>query len=189
MGRKISIDSATMMNKVFEFIEAKKIFNLNIDQLKIIIHPKSFIHAIVIFKGGLVKFLAHKTSMEIPILNSIYQNYDKKIMNNNINLSMLNGENFFKPDTKKFPVLNILKLLPKNKSYFETILITINDYLVNKFLSNKIDYFSIQKKILLFIKDPFLTKFYRYHPKRIDDITKMSNITKNYLDKKICDEK
>ena len=57
MGKKISIDSATLMNKLFEVIEAKKIFNLNINKFKIIIHPKSYIHAIVHFKNGLVKFL------------------------------------------------------------------------------------------------------------------------------------
>ena len=67
MGKKISIDSATMMNKIFEFIEAKKIFNLDINKFKIIIHPKSYIHAIVHFNNGLVKFLAHDTNMAIPI--------------------------------------------------------------------------------------------------------------------------
>ena len=52
MGKKISIDSSTMMNKIFEFIEAKKIFNLKKKKLSILIHPSSFVHAIVFFKGG-----------------------------------------------------------------------------------------------------------------------------------------
>ena len=71
MGKKISIDSATMMNKIFEFIEAKKIFNLK-KKIDILIHPKSYIHAIVHFKNGLIKFLAHDTTMEIPIANALY---------------------------------------------------------------------------------------------------------------------
>ena len=72
MGRKISIDSATMMNKVFEIIEAKKIFNLKYNQLEILIHPKSYLHAIVKFNNGLSKLLVHDTNMIIPIFNSIY---------------------------------------------------------------------------------------------------------------------
>ena len=71
MGKKISIDSSTMMNKIFEFIEAKKIFNLKKKKLSIIIHPSSFIHAIVFFKGNLIKFLAHETNMTIPISNAL----------------------------------------------------------------------------------------------------------------------
>ena len=58
MGKKISIDSSNMMNKVFEYIEAKKIFNLKNDKLSILIHPSSFVHAIVYFKGNLIKFFS-----------------------------------------------------------------------------------------------------------------------------------
>ena len=64
MGKKISIDSATMMNKIFEIIEAVNIFNLNINKFEILIHPKSYIHAIVHFKSGLIKLLAHDTTMD-----------------------------------------------------------------------------------------------------------------------------
>ena len=71
MGKKISIDSSTMMNKIFEFIEAKKIFNLNNKNLSIFIHPSSFIHAIVFLKGNIIKFLAHETNMKIPISNAL----------------------------------------------------------------------------------------------------------------------
>ena len=71
MGKKISIDSSTMMNKIFEFIEAKKLFNLKNKDLEILIHPKSFVHAIVFLKGDLIKFLAHETNMKIPISNAL----------------------------------------------------------------------------------------------------------------------
>ena len=84
MGKKITIDSATMMNKVFEVIEAKKIFNLNYKQLEILIHPKSYLHAIVKFNNGLSKLLVHDTNMKIPIFNSIYLNTDKKIKSKDI---------------------------------------------------------------------------------------------------------
>ena len=64
MGKKISIDSATMMNKVFEIIEAKKIFNIPYKKLEILIHPKSYVHAIIKFNNGLIKIIAHDTTYE-----------------------------------------------------------------------------------------------------------------------------
>jgi 1-deoxy-D-xylulose-5-phosphate reductoisomerase len=77
MGKKISIDSATMMNKVFEIIEAKKIFNLKYHQLDILVHPKSYIHAITKFNDGMIKIIAHDTNMKIPIFNSLYDGTKK----------------------------------------------------------------------------------------------------------------
>ena len=72
MGHKISVDSATLMNKLFELIEASKLFNLPMNKFDIIIHPKSYVHALVNFKNGLSKILIHETKMEIPIFNSIF---------------------------------------------------------------------------------------------------------------------
>ena len=86
-----------------------KIFNLKQEQVKILIHPKSYIHAIVNYKNGLIKLLAHDTSMEVPIANVIYADF--KIYNynkNNFNYEKLNTVNFIKPDLKKFPLLKIL---------------------------------------------------------------------------------
>ena len=71
MGPKISVDSSTMINKVFEIIEAKKIFNLDYKQLSILIHPKSYVHAILKFKDGMIKLIAHETTMYIPIFNTL----------------------------------------------------------------------------------------------------------------------
>ena len=68
MGKKISVDSATMMNKVFEIIEAKKIFNISYKKLSILIHPKSYVHAIIKLKNGITKIIVHDTNMRIPIL-------------------------------------------------------------------------------------------------------------------------
>ena len=72
MGKKISIDSATMMNKLFEIIEAKNIFNLEYKKIFALIHPKSYVHAIIKFKNGITKILIHETSMKIPIFNALY---------------------------------------------------------------------------------------------------------------------
>ena len=71
MSTKISVDSSTMVNKIFEIIEAKKIFNISYRQLEILIHPKSYVHAIIKFKDGMIKIIAHETTMKIPIFNTL----------------------------------------------------------------------------------------------------------------------
>ena len=78
MGKKISVDSSTLMNKIFEVIEAKNIFDLEYKNIKIFIHPKSYVHGIVKFNNGLIKLLIHETSMKIPIFNTIFQKNEKK---------------------------------------------------------------------------------------------------------------
>ncbi len=185
MGRKISIDSSTMMNKIFEFIEAKKIFNLQKSKLSIIIQPSSFVHAIVFFKGNIIKILAHETQMTIPISNAleIYESSGNKLVSNHI--KKLNNLKFQAPSVKQFPLLSIVELIPENDSFFETILITINDYLVKKYLLNQINYISIHLNILRLIKSPFLKKFYKLKPKNIYDIKRMIDITNNHIKNKI----
>ena len=175
MGKKITIDSATMMNKVFEIIEAKKIFNLNYSNLKILVHPKSYVHALVKFKSGVTKILIHDTNMNIPIFNSLYDNESKKISNKNLNFDIINNLNFDSINVKKFPVIKILKKMPNNNSLFETVIVAANDTLVNKFLNNEIKFLDISKILLKIIKNKEFLKYKRIIPKKIDDIVKLSN--------------
>ena len=121
MGKKISTDSATLMNKVFEVIEAKKIFNIDLNKFEILIHPKSYIHAIIKFKNGLIKLVAHDTDMKIPIFNSIYCNDYNYFKSKKININLLNNLNLNKVDPKKYPLFNILKIVPKKGTLFETV--------------------------------------------------------------------
>ncbi len=173
MGRKISIDSATMMNKVFEIIEAQRIFKINLNKFEILIHPKSYIHAIVKFENGLTKMLVHDTNMTIPIFNSIYSEISKKIKNNSINLSYLNNLNLSKPSIKRFPILKIIKLIPKNISLFETVIITANDELVSYFLKGKISYLDIQKYLFKIINFRQFKKYCYKKPQNINQITRV----------------
>ena len=165
MGKKISIDSSTMMNKIFEFIEAKKIFNLNKNKFSILIHPSSFVHAIVFLKGDIIKFLAHETNMIIPISNALEilkNSDDKKFLNNT---KKINNLSFEVPNIKQFPLLSLINLIPNQSSYFETILITLNDMLVDEYLKNNINYISIHRNLIKLIKSPFFNKFYKLKPK------------------------
>jgi len=175
MGKKITIDSATMMNKVFEIIEAKKIFDLNYKNLKILVHPKSYVHALVKFKSGLTKILIHDTNMNIPIFNSLYENESKKILNKKLDFTIINNLNFESVNLKKFPVVDILKKLPNNHSLYETIIVSANDTLVNMFLNKKIKFLDISKILLKIADNKEFLKYKRIIPKKIDDIIKLSN--------------
>jgi len=175
MGKKISIDSATLMNKVFEIIEAKKIFNYKYSQLKILIHPNSYVHAIVKFNNGLIKMLMHDTNMRIPIFNSLYRNYEKKISTKNIDFDILNNLNFSNVDLIKFPVVNILKKMPNKDSLFETVLVSANDKLVDLFLNKKITFNQISSLLFKIIKMKEFSKFKKLKAKNIDEIIKLND--------------
>ncbi len=184
MGNKITIDSATMINKVFEVIEAKKIFNLKFKKLSILVHPKSYIHAIVKFKNGMIKIIAHDTDMKIPIFNSLYNfNNFKKIKSKKIDLNILNNLNLNKPNIKKFPALNILNNLPEKNSLFETILVSANDELVNSFLKKKIRFIDISKKLFVFIRSQKYNIYKKKAPKSVNEILKLSKYVRLKISK------
>ena len=182
MGKKITIDSATMMNKVFEIIEAKNIFNLKYENLSIIVHPKSYVHAIVKFNNGLIKILLHDTNMTIPIFNSLYLNNEKKIKSKKLNIDILNNLNFQTIDKKKFPVIKILKSLPEKHSLFETVIVSANDKLVDLFLKDKIHYLDISKILLKIIGNKDFIKFKDIKPKNINQINKINKDVRLKID-------
>ena len=180
MGKKISIDSATMINKVFEIIEAKNIFNIKYNKLSIIIHPKSYVHAIIKLKNGLTKIIVHDTSMKIPIFNSLYSS-EKLIETNKLDFEILNNLDFRKANLKKFPSIKIIKMLPENNSLFETILVSINDKLVELFLNNKIKFTDISEKMNKMLNSYNLKKYKKIKPKNINEIIKMNKKIKNEM--------
>ena len=175
MGKKITVDSATMMNKVFEIIEAKKIFNLNYKQIEILTHPKSYLHAIVKFNNGLSKLLVHDTNMMIPIFNSIYFNTDKKLKSKNIDIETLNNLNLKKMDDIRFPVIKILNNLSNEDSLFETIIVSANDKLVKLFLDNKIKFTDISITMLKICSMTEFNKFRFIKPRNIEEIYNLSD--------------
>jgi 1-deoxy-D-xylulose-5-phosphate reductoisomerase len=163
-----------MMNKVFEVIEAKKIFNLDYSKLGIFIHTKSYVHAVVKFHNGLTKILIHDTNMTIPIFNSLYPNHEKKIKSKNLNLNIINNLNFKKIELNKFPSVKLLKKLPKIDSLFETIIVTVNDNLVEKFLNDEIKFTDISKVLLKILDNNDFTKYKAIMPRNINDILRLN---------------
>ena len=174
MGKKISIDSATLINKIYEVIEAKNIFNIPYKKIGILVHPKSYIHAIIKLKNGLIKIIAHDTTMKIPIFNTIYFNSDKSIRSNKININLLNNLNLSLVDKKRFPVINLLKFIPNEHTLFDTVVVSANDILVELFLKKRIKFTDIEKKLLQIIKSKAFLKYKKIYPRYTKDILNLN---------------
>jgi len=170
MGKKISVDSATMMNKVFEIIEAKKIFNLKYEILDVLVHPSSYVHAIIKYKDGMIDIIAHDTNMKIPIFNSLYDNKNKTIKTDKLNIRKLNFLNFKKIDKNKFPSIKIINALKNQDTLLETLIVLANDELVNLFLLKKIRFTDITNILLRLINMNELKKYNQKKPTNIKSI-------------------
>lgn len=177
MGKKISIDSATMMNKVFELTEAEKLFPHIKNKIEILIHPQSLVHAIVVYENGLSKMLYHQPDMIIPISNAIFDSkidikdfYNKKIEFNNLEFYEVNKKNFFP-----------FNILPKMNTYCSTPIIVnaVNEILVDQFLKKKIRFKSIIDYILLVFKDKNYKKYAIKKPTNIIKIYEIDNWAKS----------
>ena len=185
MGKKISVDSATMMNKVFEIIEAKKIFELDYSKLDILVHPSSYVHAIIKFKDGMIKIIAHDTDMKIPIFNSLYDNKQKSIRSDQLNLKKLNKLNLKQVDINKFPSIKIIKRLQNNESLLETIIVLANDELVNLFLLKKLSFTDINNYLQKLINMNQIINLSNKKPGNINSMISLKELIRKKINKTI----
>ena len=173
MGKKISVDSSTLMNKILELMEALKIFPFDIKKYQIIIHPQSLVHAIIRFKSGITKLLYHEPDMTVPISNAIFDsNFD---IDNFINKkNKIKNLEFFEPDEIRFPAL---KLIPKLNKYISTPIIinAVNEILVDQFLKKKIRFTSILRYLFLVLKDKNYRKYAIQRPNKLKTIYTIDN--------------
>jgi len=175
MGKKISIDSANLMNKVFEVIEATKIFNFNKKKYKIIIHPQSYVHSIIRFKNGLIKMILYNADMRIPISNTLYGKKNKFTKINNINPKTINKMNFFNVNSKKFPAVKIIDKCLNLGYSTPTIVNASNEVLVELFLKRKIGFLDIVKTISKIFKDKEFKKYAKRKPISVREIMIIDN--------------
>ena len=170
MGKKISIDSANMMNKVFEVIEAYKFFNFDKKKYKIIIHPQSYVHSIIRFKNGLVKMILYNPDMRIPISNILNGKNNQYSNTNIINSKILNNLTFQEVDIKRFPSIKLISKCLNTGFSAPIIINAANEVLVSLFLKEKISFLDIVKTINKIFKDKEYKKYARRRAKSIDDI-------------------
>ena len=185
MGKKISVDSSTMMNKILEIIEAQKLFDIPNEKLEIIIHPNSLVHAIVMFKNGLSKFLYHETSMIIPLANAIFE---KDLNINDFlkkkNNSLIKTLSFEKIDENVFPIIKLKKRLNEFPST-SIIVNAANEILVDQFLKKNIPFLSIFRTITNILNDKNYKKYAIKSPLNIKQIYKIDGWARKTTIKKI----
>ena len=157
MGKKISIDSATLMNKMLELIEAQKLFSIESKKIDILIHPESLVHAVIELKNGLFKFICHETSMLVPLANAMLGEnvniYDFiKTKKNFKNSFSFNSLNFSNVDKKRFPVF---KLKSRINEYVSSPIIinASNEILVDQYLKKKIGFTSFFRYLSMVVND------------------------------------
>ena len=139
MGAKISIDSATMMNKALELIEALWLFNIDIKQIEISIHPQSIVHSMVEFIDGSYKAHLGVPDMKVPIQYALTYPTRNKLSVDSLDLSNLNLE-FKLPDYDRYPILAFVQELIHVGGNRVAVMSIANDYIVQKFLDEKISF-------------------------------------------------
>ena len=154
MGKKISVDSATLMNKVLEITEALKLFPFSLKQYEVIIHPESLIHAIIKLKNGTSIFLYHLPDMKIPIGNALLQdfNYSRLFSQKKKFQNKIQNLNFHPIDKEKFPAISLIPTM--NTSNSSAIVINAaNEIFVDEFLNKNIKFNAIINNLKLVLKD------------------------------------
>ena len=178
MGKKISIESANLMNKVFEIIEAYRMFGFDLEKYKILVHPQSYVHAIIKFKNGLIKMLLHDTDMKIPIFNSIYDKKINYISSKKINSKTLNNLNFYEVDKIKFPSIKLLKKISKENTLYDTVITIANEELVKLFLLHKISLRQVVDNLTKIINLKEYKKYFSQKPTSLNKIHKVSELVR-----------
>ncbi len=161
MGKKITIDSATMTNKLFELLEAKWLFD--IDNLDAIIESKSIIHALIDFIDGSTTLHVANTDMRLPIAYAILDQVDRQILKP-IDLLKVKELSFQKITSDRYPIWNIKDDILKNP-HLGVVINAANEVAIKKFLNHQIGFLDISKIVL-----ECYDRFYNFLPKNLDDI-------------------
>jgi 1-deoxy-D-xylulose-5-phosphate reductoisomerase len=176
MGNKISIDSATMMNKGLEYVEALWLFGVNTDQLDIVIHPQSIIHSFVQFIDDSYKAQLGVPDMKIPIQYAL--SYPERMHNNfgTLDFSEINQFTFSTPDMNRYPCLKLAIDLVQEGGNSIPVMSIANDHVVDLFLNDKIRFLDIPKTIEKTVK-----KFQSKDKPNTEDLIQLNQEIKVYL--------
>ena len=152
MGKKISVDSATMMNKGLEIIEAKWLFNIDSEKIDVLIHPEGIVHSLVEFKDNSIIGQMSVPDMKVPIAYGL--GFPERIESNSesLRLEHIGQLNFITPDLKKFPSISIAREAVNSGGTASALLNAANEEAVRAFLKNKINFIQISE-IISFVMD------------------------------------
>lgn len=176
MGSKITIDSATMMNKGLEVIEAKWLFGLPVEQINVVVHPQSIIHSMVQFVDGSIKAQLGLPDMKLPIQYAL--SFPERLQNDfkRTDLPLINSFTFFEPDFNKFECLRLAFDVIKTGGTAPCILNAANEVAVDKFLKGKIKFSQIAELI-----DKALNNIENHSDPDIDTIFECDRKTREFV--------
>lgn len=165
MGKKITIDSATMMNKGLEMIEAFHLFQIKSDKIKILVHPQSILHGMVNYRDGSTLAMLSVPDMRVPLSHAMSYPQRMAIKHERLDLAKLNKLEFFEVNHQKFPAVKICYDALKIAKTAPAVLNAANEIAVESFLAEKIRFDQITEII-----SKTLEKFSHYQPQSIDDV-------------------
>lgn len=144
MGSKITVDSATLMNKGLEVIEAHHLFQFPLEKIKVVVHPECIVHSMVEFKDGTIKALLSAPDMKMPIQSALF--YPQRAPKS-FQKTALNSLSFSLPDMEKFPCLKLAYEAGEKKGTAPAALVFADEVVVNKFLKEEISFFEIPEAV------------------------------------------
>lgn len=178
MGKKITIDSATMINKGLEIIEASHLFDVDIDDIEVVIQKESIIHSMVEFKDNGILAQLGTPDMKLPISYALFYPERRYISEERVDFSKLTTLNFSKPDLDVFEGLKMAISAGKKGGSAPTVLNAANEWAVDKFLNNKIGFTDIGRLIGLAIEN----HQFKENPS-LEDILSLKQWTEEYLER------
>ncbi|MCK9274187.1 MAG: 1-deoxy-D-xylulose-5-phosphate reductoisomerase [Syntrophales bacterium] len=180
MGKKITIDSATMMNKGLEIIEAMRFFDAGVDDIEVVVHPQSLVHSMVEFTDGSIIAQLGVTDMRVPISYALA--YPERLCNNECRLDIFHtgGLDFFPPDDEKFPCLRIAREAARKGGTFPAVLNASNEAAVAAFIAGRIGFISISRVV-----EETIAIHEASQPHTIDDVLKADAWARAEADKVI----
>ncbi len=168
MGKKVTIDSATLMNKGLELIEARWLFGLQPEQLDILIHPQSIVHSLVEMRDGSVLAQLSPTDMKIPIQYALtYPERDDALLPS-LDLSQVGALEFFNVDIEKFPLLGLARTALQEGESLPVVLNTANEVAVEAFMRERIKFSEIGMLVAELMEN--------HQPKKIEDLEDIFDI-------------
>lgn len=170
MGNKITIDSASMANKGLEVIEAAMLFNIDINKIKVLIHPQSYVHSLIRVKDNSMYAQISSPDMKLPIQNALFYPTSEKVKSAYLDLA---GKSltFTEPDFQKYKMLELAYLALKKGNLYTIAYNASNEILVEAFVNNKISFLDISH-----YTEVILNMDFDYTINSIDDVLKIDNI-------------
>ncbi len=180
MGKKISVDSSTLMNKGLEIIEACILFNINSNKIDAIVHPESIIHGMIEFNDRSSHAFLSQPNMEIAISSALFDKNIVNLNNHNLDLIKIKSLNFFEIDSNKFNAINLAKFSLNEGGLLPAVLNYSNEFMVQLFLNKKISFneITLNNEIIM---NKFLIDGCNIDKPVIKDLTNAFKIVDSYV--------